>query len=134
MILIGLGANMPHPDYGGPLDTLSEAVRHLRKSVDVLHQSSWYRSAPVPASDQPWFVNAVLAVDTKMTHSELLTALHKTERYFGRIRRPCPAAPLYAGAGVCPRPDRRNSAGMAPSGKPFAGVGPACNAAIGATI
>ncbi|WP_337925157.1 2-amino-4-hydroxy-6-hydroxymethyldihydropteridine diphosphokinase [Sneathiella sedimenti] len=87
MILIGLGANMPHPDYGGPLDTLSEAVRHLRKSVDVLHQSSWYRSAPVPASDQPWFVNAVLAVDTKMTHLELLAALHKTERHFGRIRR-----------------------------------------------
>lgn len=78
---------MPHPDYGGPLDTLSEAVRHLRMSVDVLHQSNWYRSAPVPASDQPWFVNAVLAVDTKMTHLELLAALHKTERHFGRIRR-----------------------------------------------
>lgn len=78
---------MPHPDYGDPLNTLTEAVRRLRKSVDVVRQSSWYRSAPVPASDQPWFVNAVLAVDTQMTDSELLAALHRTEREFGRIRR-----------------------------------------------
>ena len=87
MILIGLGANMPHQDYGDPLNTLTEVVCRLRKILCVTHQSSWYRSAPVPMSDQPWFVNAVLAIETEMSENELLQTLHKTERDFGRIRR-----------------------------------------------
>ncbi len=87
MILIGLGANMPHPDYGDPVNTLGEAVHRLRKIVHVSRQSSWYRSAPVPISDQPWFVNAVLVVETEMSEIDLLQALHRTEREFGRVRR-----------------------------------------------
>ncbi|WP_214646492.1 2-amino-4-hydroxy-6-hydroxymethyldihydropteridine diphosphokinase [Sneathiella litorea] len=87
MILIGLGANMPHPDHGDPLNTLTEVVRRLRKIADISRQSSWYRSAPVPASDQPWFVNAVLSVETELPAPELLNLLHGVEREFGRIRR-----------------------------------------------
>ncbi|MDF2366010.1 2-amino-4-hydroxy-6-hydroxymethyldihydropteridine diphosphokinase [Sneathiella sp.] len=87
MILIGLGANMPHPDYSDPLNTLTEVVRRFRGVLHVARQSSWYRSAPVPASDQPWFVNAVLAVETDMSEDDLLQMLHKIERDFGRIRR-----------------------------------------------
>jgi 2-amino-4-hydroxy-6-hydroxymethyldihydropteridine diphosphokinase len=78
---------MPHPDHGDPVNTLTEVVRRLREIVYVSRQSSWYRSAPVPLSDQPWFVNAVLAVETEMTENELLQILHRTERDFGRIRR-----------------------------------------------
>ena len=78
---------MPHPDYGDPVNTLGEAVRRLRQVLTVVRQSSWYRSAPVPASDQPWFVNAVLAVETQMPEGELLQMLHETERAFGRVRR-----------------------------------------------
>ena len=78
---------MPHPDYGNPVNTLNEAVLRLRQSVKILRQSSWYRSAPVPASDQPWFVNAVVAAETDLSAATLLQLLHKTEQDFGRIRR-----------------------------------------------
>lgn len=78
---------MPHPDYGDPVNTLKETVSRLRRSIAVLRQSSWYRSAPVPLSDQPWFVNAVLAVKTEMPEEKLLQLLHETERAFGRVRR-----------------------------------------------
>lgn len=49
-------------------------------------RSSWYRSAPVPPSDQPWFVNAVAGVRTALSPRDLLVALHDVEAEFGRVR------------------------------------------------
>ncbi len=87
MILVGMGANLEHPVYGAPLDSLEEAVRVLKKhGVKIIHQSSWYRTEPVPVSDQPWFVNAVLAVETKLDMSSFLSFLHEIEQGFGRVR------------------------------------------------
>lgn len=54
--------------------------------VRVLRCSRWYRSAPVPASDQPWYVNAVAAVDTRLPPAALLELLHSTEERLGRVR------------------------------------------------
>ena len=48
--------------------------------------SPWYITAPIPASDQPNFLNAVLHIQTDMTAHELLEYLHIIESYFGRIR------------------------------------------------
>ena len=50
---------------GLPAQTLEAALRELgRRGVRVLRVSPWYRTAPVPASDQPWYVNAVAEVAT----------------------------------------------------------------------
>ncbi|WP_339632679.1 2-amino-4-hydroxy-6-hydroxymethyldihydropteridine diphosphokinase [uncultured Sneathiella sp.] len=87
MILIALGANMPHPQHGDPVNTLAAAVREIANFVTLIHQSSWYRTAPVPVSDQPWFANAVISVATDMTPDELLATLHRIEDEFGRVRR-----------------------------------------------
>ena len=88
MILIGLGANLDHPDYGPPRRTLEAALEALRQAgVGVLARSRWYRSAPVPASDQPWFVNAVASLETHLPPAELLALLHEIEARFGRARR-----------------------------------------------
>jgi 2-amino-4-hydroxy-6-hydroxymethyldihydropteridine diphosphokinase len=40
----------------------------------------------VPASDQPWYVNAVAEVVTKMAPDQLLAVLHEVEQTFGRVR------------------------------------------------
>jgi 2-amino-4-hydroxy-6-hydroxymethyldihydropteridine diphosphokinase len=40
----------------------------------------------VPASDQPDYVNAVVAVTTPLPPGELLAALHRIEAAFGRVR------------------------------------------------
>jgi 2-amino-4-hydroxy-6-hydroxymethyldihydropteridine diphosphokinase len=88
MILVGLGANLEHPRYGPPRQTLEAALEALRLSgIVVLTRSRWYRSAPVPPSDQPWFVNCVASVETSLSPSALLAQLHEIETRFGRTRR-----------------------------------------------
>ena len=52
-----------------------------------MRRSRWYESAPVPASDQPWFVNGVAAVETELSAADLLALLHRMEADFGRERR-----------------------------------------------
>ncbi len=86
MILIGLGANLPSA-AGPPAATLAAALVALEAAgVAVERRSSWYRSAPLPADDQPWYVNAVVAVRTGLGPAELLALLHRIEADFGRRR------------------------------------------------
>ena len=87
MILIGLGANLPGP-AGAPLASLKAALAALADAgVATMARSRWYESAPVPVSDQPWFINAVAMVDTSLGATELLSLLHRIEAEFGRQRR-----------------------------------------------
>ena len=86
-IVVGLGANLVSPRHGTPRDTLAAALAAFpAQEIYIERCSRWYRSAPVPASDQPWFVNAVAVVCCRLTPRELLDALHRLERGFGRQR------------------------------------------------
>ena len=87
-IFIGIGGNLSSERFGPPQKTLRAAVAALpQHGVEPLRQSRWYRSAPVPASEQPWFVNGVVAVATSLEPAELLCVLHEIENEFGRRRR-----------------------------------------------
>ena len=55
-------------------------------SIFVKKISNWYESEPVPLSNQPWFVNAVVKVSTNKSPYELLYKLHEIENLFGRKR------------------------------------------------
>jgi len=86
MILIALGANLPS-QAGGPRQTLEATLERLEASgVHVLARSDWYRTAPVPASDQPWFVNGMARVETTLEPSALLALMRRLEQEFGRQR------------------------------------------------
>ena len=86
-IYIALGANLEHPVYGPPRRVLETALAELaRKGVVVGRVSPWYRTAPVPASDQPWYVNAVAEVATDLGADALLARMHEVEDVFGRVR------------------------------------------------
>ncbi|WP_296328700.1 2-amino-4-hydroxy-6-hydroxymethyldihydropteridine diphosphokinase [Reyranella sp.] len=86
-IFIGAGANLPHPSYASPRETLQAALLELdRRGIRVLRYSRWYRTAPVPASDQPWYVNVVAEVATSLSADDLLATLHEIEDLFGRVR------------------------------------------------
>ena len=86
-IYIGLGANLPHPTYGAPVDTLKAALADLGTcGIEIRGLSPWYRSAPVPVSGQPWYVNAVARIATKLPADRLLEVLHEVEEAFGRVR------------------------------------------------
>ncbi len=95
MILLGLGANLPST-AGAPEATLAAALAALAAAgVAVERRSPWYRTAPVPAGDQPWYVNGVAAVATPLEPAALLALLHRVEAGFGRVRRtPNEARPL----------------------------------------
>src|SRR6516162_5088892 len=76
LILIGLGGNLASPRFGSPLDTLAAALVALQaEGIRVITRSAWYRTEPVPRSDQPWFVNAVASLATHLAARDLLAAL-----------------------------------------------------------
>lgn len=86
-IYVGAGANLPHPSYGSPRETLHAALLELgRRGARVVDCSRWYRTAPVPVSDQPWYVNVVAEVATPLSANDLLHTLHEIEELFGRVR------------------------------------------------
>jgi 2-amino-4-hydroxy-6-hydroxymethyldihydropteridine diphosphokinase len=85
--LIGIGGNLGSPRWGPPRQTLSAALAALEgEGVTITARSSWYRSEPVPRSDQPWFVNAVVAVEPGLDAVDLLALLQAIETKFGRVR------------------------------------------------
>jgi 2-amino-4-hydroxy-6-hydroxymethyldihydropteridine diphosphokinase len=87
VILIGIGSNLAAPPFASPRDTASAAVAQLPGvGVKVALRSRWYLSQPVPASDQPWYVNGVAAVESALAPAELLASLLALEARFGRRR------------------------------------------------
>jgi 2-amino-4-hydroxy-6-hydroxymethyldihydropteridine diphosphokinase len=86
-VYIGLGANLPSPEYGTPRATLEAAMRALEaRGLVLVARSALYESEPVPVSDQPWYLNAVIEVATDSTAAEVLALLHSVENAFGRVR------------------------------------------------
>jgi len=87
LILIGIGANLPSPRHGPPRATCGAALESLSNAgLTIAARSRWYKSAPVPVSDQPWFVNAVAQVKTAMAPEALMGLLLNTEEALGRSR------------------------------------------------
>ncbi len=87
MILIGIGGNLDSPGFGSPRATQIAALAALEAAgIAIVRRSGWYRSEPVPRSNQPWFVNAVASLATGLGASELLTLLQAIETRFGRTR------------------------------------------------
>lgn len=84
---VALGANLPSERFGPPRATLCRALDTLvHRGVAIRARSGWYESAPVPASDQPWFVNAVIEIGDVRDPARLLTILHEVEASLGRVR------------------------------------------------
>lgn len=87
-ILIGVGANLSSDRFGTPLEACEAALKALNTAngVRVAARSRWFKSAPVPMSDQPWFINGVARVETELSPLALLDTLHAIEASFGRVR------------------------------------------------
>src|SRR3974377_1827104 len=81
---LGLGANQ-----GDPRRQLQEDIARLAatEEVEVVKASSFYRTPPLGPPDQPWYVNAVVQVRTRLAPEELLRVLHRVEEDLGRVLR-----------------------------------------------
>ena len=87
MILVALGANLPTARHGAPAEGLDAALTVLDdQGVRPVAWSRWYRSAPVPPAEGPWFVNGVVRVETTLSPVPLMARLLAIEAAFGRTR------------------------------------------------
>ncbi len=80
---IGLGANL-----GEPAGQLRRALAELAglEEVEVVRVSTFYRNPPLGPPEQPWYVNAVAEVRTRLTAEELMRGLLGVEAALGRVR------------------------------------------------
>jgi 2-amino-4-hydroxy-6-hydroxymethyldihydropteridine diphosphokinase len=93
--IIGIGSNLPDEGYSTAFETCLSAIKVLQgnpistssKMLHIKKLSRWYRCPPVPASNQPWFVNATFSCVSALPPKLCLLWLHKIEHHFGRVRR-----------------------------------------------
>lgn len=88
MILIAVGANLPGANGASAIETCQWAVGQLSlvPGWRVRGLSRWYRTAPVPASDQPDYINGVAHVEGNTSPEHALAHLHRIEAEAGRVR------------------------------------------------
>jgi 2-amino-4-hydroxy-6-hydroxymethyldihydropteridine diphosphokinase len=79
-VFLSLGSNIGEREA-----RLAEAVERLEAvGVHVLRKSSVYETEPQDLRDQPWFLNLVLEVETKLSPIQLLTRIQEIEESMGR--------------------------------------------------
>jgi 2-amino-4-hydroxy-6-hydroxymethyldihydropteridine diphosphokinase len=93
MVLIGIGANLAGLHGDSPLDTVRWATIQLDGllSLHLRSLSRWYKTEPLPPSDQPFYVNGVAhlaapAGAVEPEPAELLIRLQEIESRGGRVR------------------------------------------------
>lgn len=80
-VYLSLGSNVG--DRPGNLRAAMAALEALGKVTAV---SSFYETEPVEYTQQPWFVNCVVALETEKMPQQLLSAVLEIERNMGRRR------------------------------------------------
>lgn len=82
-VLIALGGNV-----GDVRATFAQAIPTICQAAEaeLLARSSDYETPPWGRDDQPAYVNACIAIATKLPPRELLSALQAVEARFGRNR------------------------------------------------
>jgi 2-amino-4-hydroxy-6-hydroxymethyldihydropteridine diphosphokinase len=80
-VYLSLGSNL-----GDRAANLRTAIDRLAAVGKVAAISSFYETAPVEFTQQPWFVNCVVKLDTEKMPKQLLAALLDIELDMGRRR------------------------------------------------
>ena len=82
-VYIGIGSNL-----GDKVSRCEEAISEILK-VDghkLLAKSSFYKTRPVGYTEQDWFVNGVIKIETDLGPFDLLRTLKAIESRMGRVR------------------------------------------------
>ena len=80
-VYLSLGSNL-----GDRQANLRNTIGRLLELGDVLEVSSLYETEPVDVTDQPWFLNCVVAVRTELIPRDFLAGILAIERSLGRER------------------------------------------------
>ena len=78
---LSLGSNV-----GDRKHQLCAAIQRLETKGRIVSVSSFYETEPVEFTDQAWFLNCAVALETNEAPEELLTAILHIEKEMGRRR------------------------------------------------
>ena len=78
---LSLGSNI-----GDRESHLRDAIARLQASGCVISTSSFYETEPVDFTDQAWFLNCALALETTESPEELMSSILRIEEQMGRKR------------------------------------------------
>ncbi|HTS58113.1 MAG TPA: 2-amino-4-hydroxy-6-hydroxymethyldihydropteridine diphosphokinase, partial [Terriglobales bacterium] len=81
IVYLSLGSNL-----GDRAANLRSAIERLGTLGKVTELSSFYETEPVEVTDQPWFLNCAVKLDTEKMPRQLLAAILALERDMGRHR------------------------------------------------
>ncbi|MFZ0199456.1 MAG: 2-amino-4-hydroxy-6-hydroxymethyldihydropteridine diphosphokinase [Candidatus Sulfotelmatobacter sp.] len=81
IVYLSLGSNVGDCESG-----LRSALARLAAIGRVVAVSSFYETEPVEFTQQPWFLNCVLALETSQTPTELMASILRIEQEMGRTR------------------------------------------------
>jgi 2-amino-4-hydroxy-6-hydroxymethyldihydropteridine diphosphokinase len=78
---LSLGSNVGERDA-----QLREALTRLSALGRLANVSSFYETEPIEFTEQPWFLNGVVELETRLTPAELMISLLGIEAEMGRRR------------------------------------------------
>ena len=81
-VYIGLGSNKNNPK-----EQIQNALKELRKKIEIIKESSIYETEPVGKNGTQNFYNMVIKAKTQLSPYSLLDMLLKIESSFGRNRK-----------------------------------------------
>ena len=80
-VYLSLGSNV-----GNRAVNLKAAIDQLGAFGEVAAVSSFYETEPVEFTEQPWFINCVVKLETEKTPEQLLAGILDIEQQLGRRR------------------------------------------------
>lgn len=78
---LSLGSNL-----GDREAQLSEARSQIGTMAKIIKVSSFYETEPVEFTDQPWFLNCAIAIETTQPPQQLMNTILRVEEEMGRRR------------------------------------------------
>lgn len=82
LVYLSLGSNV-----GDRETQLRDAHSRLGGLGRVVAVSSVYETEPVEFTEQPWFLNCAIRLETSLAPQQLMNAILDTEQQMGRVRR-----------------------------------------------
>jgi 2-amino-4-hydroxy-6-hydroxymethyldihydropteridine diphosphokinase len=80
-VYLSLGSNV-----GEKQANLEQAISQLEKIGKVTKRSAFYETEPMEITDQPWFLNCAVELETELMPKQFIAAVLNIEREMGRKR------------------------------------------------
>jgi len=80
-VYLSLGSNV-----GDRQANLEQAISQLGEIGAVVRRSAFYETEPMEVTDQPWFLNCAVELETELMPKQFISAVLEVERSMGRKR------------------------------------------------